>query len=226
MGTAGVLDFIVCDDRADADLARAARRRSSCIPRCRSPTKPERPTVLAFDLDPGEPATAVECAQVALRLRGAVRASSASSASPSTRARRGSRSTCRSTPRSPTSRPSPTRARSPRRSSAPSRSWSSRSRTEAAQGQGAGRLEPERLLEDDGRGLLAALPRAALGLDAADLGRGRGARRRRRPRVGALRGRRRCSSGSPSTATCSRPVLELEAEAARRPRLGVGSGRR
>ncbi|MET0731322.1 MAG: ATP-dependent DNA ligase, partial [Solirubrobacterales bacterium] len=31
--------------------------------------KPEQPTVLAFDLDPGEPATAVECAQVALTLR-------------------------------------------------------------------------------------------------------------------------------------------------------------
>jgi bifunctional non-homologous end joining protein LigD len=29
----------------------------------------ERPTVLAFDLDPGEPATVVECAEVALELR-------------------------------------------------------------------------------------------------------------------------------------------------------------
>ena len=30
---------------------------------------PKAPTILAFDLDPGEPATAIECAQVALRLR-------------------------------------------------------------------------------------------------------------------------------------------------------------
>jgi bifunctional non-homologous end joining protein LigD len=32
---------------------------------------PEQPTFLAFDLDPGEPATIVECAEVALRLRDA-----------------------------------------------------------------------------------------------------------------------------------------------------------
>ena len=30
---------------------------------------PKAPVILAFDLDPGEPATAIECAQVALRLR-------------------------------------------------------------------------------------------------------------------------------------------------------------
>jgi bifunctional non-homologous end joining protein LigD len=32
---------------------------------------PEQPTFLAFDLDPGEPATVIECAEVALRLRDA-----------------------------------------------------------------------------------------------------------------------------------------------------------
>ena len=51
------------------DLARPARRaRAAPVARARR-KKPERPTVLAFDLDPGAPATAVECAQVALRLR-------------------------------------------------------------------------------------------------------------------------------------------------------------
>jgi bifunctional non-homologous end joining protein LigD len=68
MGTAGVIDFIVCDDRATliwlAQLAALELHPSLALAK-----KPERPTVLAFDLDPGAPATAVECAQVALRLR-------------------------------------------------------------------------------------------------------------------------------------------------------------
>jgi bifunctional non-homologous end joining protein LigD len=68
MGTAGVLDFIECDDRATliwlAQLAALELHPSLALAK-----KPERPTVLAFDLDPGAPATAVECAQIALRLR-------------------------------------------------------------------------------------------------------------------------------------------------------------
>jgi bifunctional non-homologous end joining protein LigD len=68
MGTAGVLDFILCDDRATliwlAQLAALELHPSLALAK-----KPERPTVLAFDLDPGAPATAVECAQIALRLR-------------------------------------------------------------------------------------------------------------------------------------------------------------
>ena len=68
MGTAGTLDFIVCNDRATliwlSQLAALELHPSLALAK-----KPERPTVLAFDLDPGEPATAVECAQVALRLR-------------------------------------------------------------------------------------------------------------------------------------------------------------
>ena len=69
MGTAGTLDFIVCDDRATliwlAQLAALELHPSLSLA-----DDPERPTVIAFDLDPGAPATAVECAQVALRLRG------------------------------------------------------------------------------------------------------------------------------------------------------------
>ena len=68
MGRVGVLDFIVCDDLPTliwlAQLAAQELHPSLSLAR-----KPERPTVLAFDLDPGEPATAVECAQVALKLR-------------------------------------------------------------------------------------------------------------------------------------------------------------
>jgi bifunctional non-homologous end joining protein LigD len=68
MGRVGVLDFIVCDDRPTliwlAQLAGLELHPSLSLAK-----RPERPTVLAFDLDPGEPATAVECAQVALTLR-------------------------------------------------------------------------------------------------------------------------------------------------------------
>ena len=68
MGTAGVLDFIVCDDRATliwlAQLAALELHPSLSLA-----DRPERPTVIAFDLDPGPPATAVECARVALRVR-------------------------------------------------------------------------------------------------------------------------------------------------------------
>ena len=69
MGTAGTIDFVVCDDRATliwlAQLAALELHPSLSLA-----DDPDRPTVIAFDLDPGAPATAVECAQVALRLRG------------------------------------------------------------------------------------------------------------------------------------------------------------
>jgi bifunctional non-homologous end joining protein LigD len=68
MGSVGVVDFIVCDDRATlvwlAQLAALELHPSLALA-----DDPGRPTVLAFDLDPGAPATAIECAQVALRLR-------------------------------------------------------------------------------------------------------------------------------------------------------------
>jgi bifunctional non-homologous end joining protein LigD len=68
MGSVGVLDFIVCDDRPTlvwlAQLAALELHPSLSLAR-----NPDRPTVLAFDLDPGPPATIVECAHVGLRLR-------------------------------------------------------------------------------------------------------------------------------------------------------------
>jgi bifunctional non-homologous end joining protein LigD len=68
MGTAGVLDFIVCDDLPTLIWC-SQMAALELHPSLSKAAKPERPTVLAFDLDPGAPATAVECAQVALRLR-------------------------------------------------------------------------------------------------------------------------------------------------------------
>src|SRR5215212_8878747 len=62
------IDFVVADDLptlvwlanlADLELHTSLARASD----------PKAPTILAFDLDPGPPATIVECARVALRLR-------------------------------------------------------------------------------------------------------------------------------------------------------------
>lgn len=67
-GSAGVVEFVVCDERATliwlAQLAALELHPSLALAET-----PQRPTVLAFDLDPGAPATAVECARVALLLR-------------------------------------------------------------------------------------------------------------------------------------------------------------
>jgi bifunctional non-homologous end joining protein LigD len=68
MGTAGVLDFIVCDEKPTliwlAQLAALELHPSLSLA-----DDPDTPTVLAFDLDPGAPATIVECSQVGLRIR-------------------------------------------------------------------------------------------------------------------------------------------------------------
>jgi bifunctional non-homologous end joining protein LigD len=65
---AGDIDFCVCDDRPTlvwmAQLAALELHPSLSLA-----DDQERPTVLAFDLDPGPPADVVECCRVALRLR-------------------------------------------------------------------------------------------------------------------------------------------------------------
>ncbi len=65
---AGKIDFCVCDGRPTlvwfAQLAAIELHPS--LSRSRAP---KRPTVLAFDLDPGPPADVVDCCRVALRLR-------------------------------------------------------------------------------------------------------------------------------------------------------------
>ncbi len=64
----GKIDFCVCDSRATliwmAQLAAIELHPSLSLGRA-----PLRPTVLAFDLDPGPPADVVDCCRVALRLR-------------------------------------------------------------------------------------------------------------------------------------------------------------
>lgn len=64
----GKIDFCVCDSLPTliwmAQLAAIELHPSLSLSRA-----PKRPTVLAFDLDPGPPADVVDCARVALRLR-------------------------------------------------------------------------------------------------------------------------------------------------------------
>ena len=65
---AGVIDFCVCEDLPTlvwmAQLAAIELHPSLSLAKA-----PDRPTVLAFDLDPGPPADVVDCCRVALRLR-------------------------------------------------------------------------------------------------------------------------------------------------------------
>lgn len=65
---AGKIDFCVCDGKPTlvwmAQLAAIELHPSLSLGRA-----PKRPTVLAFDLDPGPPADVVDCCRVALRLR-------------------------------------------------------------------------------------------------------------------------------------------------------------
>jgi bifunctional non-homologous end joining protein LigD len=65
----GDIDYCVCDDLPTlvwmAQLAAIELHPSLSLGR-----KHERPTVLAFDLDPGPPADIVDCCKVALRLKG------------------------------------------------------------------------------------------------------------------------------------------------------------
>ena len=67
-GRTGEIDFCVCEDLPTlvwmAQLAAVELHPSLSLA-----PNPERPTVLAFDLDPGPPADVVECCRVALRLR-------------------------------------------------------------------------------------------------------------------------------------------------------------
>ena len=67
------IDFVVCDDLPTlvwlANLADLELH-----PSLAHVHAPAAPAILAFDLDPGPPATIVECAEVAVRLRAALRA--------------------------------------------------------------------------------------------------------------------------------------------------------
>jgi bifunctional non-homologous end joining protein LigD len=64
----GEIEFCVCDDKPTlvwmAQLAALELHPSLSLAE-----RMERPTVFAFDLDPGEPANVIDCARVALRVR-------------------------------------------------------------------------------------------------------------------------------------------------------------
>ena len=68
MGSEGVLNFVVCEERATlvwlAQLAAFELHPSLSLA-----DDPERATLVAFDLDPGEPADILDCCRVALLLR-------------------------------------------------------------------------------------------------------------------------------------------------------------
>ena len=64
----GEIDYCVCDDRATL-IWMAQLASLELHPSLSRSKEIERPTVLAFDLDPGPPATIIECSTIALRLR-------------------------------------------------------------------------------------------------------------------------------------------------------------
>ena len=178
----------------------------------------ERPTVLAFDLDPGPPATIVECCRVALLLR-ALFGDLGLECFPKSSGSKGmqvyvplnralnyettkpyARAVAQALERS---EPGPRRLADDQ---------------EAPRRQGLRRLEPEHGLEDDRRRLLAS--RASPARRSRRRCAGTRSRRRSTPATPTASASRppRCSSGWSATATCSLPVLELEQE------LPAGSG--
>ena len=64
----GEIDYCVCDDRATL-IWMAQLASLELHPSLSRSKEIERPTVLAFDLDPGAPATIMECCTIARRLR-------------------------------------------------------------------------------------------------------------------------------------------------------------
>jgi bifunctional non-homologous end joining protein LigD len=64
----GEIDFCVCEDLPTVVWLANLADLELHTPMARAPEM-EHPTMIAFDLDPGPPATIVECAQVALELR-------------------------------------------------------------------------------------------------------------------------------------------------------------
>jgi bifunctional non-homologous end joining protein LigD len=63
------IDYLLAEDRATIVWLANLAALELHVPLARAEA-PERPTMLVFDLDPGAPATAIECCHVALTLRG------------------------------------------------------------------------------------------------------------------------------------------------------------
>jgi len=64
----GEIEFCVCDDKPTL-VWMAQLAALELHPSLSRAERMERPTVLAFDLDPGEPADVIDCARVSLRVR-------------------------------------------------------------------------------------------------------------------------------------------------------------
>jgi bifunctional non-homologous end joining protein LigD len=65
---AGIIDFCVCEDLPTL-VWMAQLAAIELHPSLSKAAEPDRPTVLAFDLDPGPPAGVIDCCRVALRVR-------------------------------------------------------------------------------------------------------------------------------------------------------------
>ena len=174
-------------DVADARLARQPRRPRAAHVAARRRRTSTRPTMLVFDLDPGPPATVVECCRVALWLQGMFEGLGLKTVVKTS----GNKGMQVYLPLNNDRRHLRGHEAVREGGRRAARAAGGRARRlahdeEPAAGQGARRLEPERREEDDGQRLLAARPRAPDGLDAAGVGRGRA--RARRPAT------RTCSS--------------------------------
>ena len=181
-----LIDFVLCDDLPTlvwlANLADLELHPSLSLA-----DEIERPTVMAFDLDPGparRPGRVLRGGGAAARHARAHR----SSASRRPRARRACRSTCRSTPASTYDDTKPfAKALARHLEAEHPKLVVSSMKKELRRGQGVHRLEPERRAQDHGGRLLAARAGAPDGVHAARLGRARGGR----SRLARLRGGRR-----------------------------------
>ncbi len=188
MGTAGTLEFIVCDDRPTlvwlAQLAAQELHPSLSLAK-----KPEIPTVVAFDLDPGPPADVVTCARVALILRGLFGELGLESF-PKTSGSKGLQVYV------PLNHPQATYEQTKSYSRAVAQALE-RSEPDLVVSKQDKKLREGKVLVDWSQNDYSkttvaayslALPAASMGLDPAHLGGGRGARERRRSGGGPLRG--------------------------------------
>ena len=194
----GDVNYTLCQDRPTlvwlANLADIELHTSLSLG-----SQPETPTMLVFDLDPGAPATVVECSEVALVLRGFVQGAWAGQRGQDIGIK-GDAALC------PAQRSeghiSPHQAvRAADRRTAGAAAPRARRLThdQASAGrQGAGGLEPERRPQDDGHGVFGESAGAAHGVGAGELGGGSGLPGRARSRAaqlhhrsGARTGRRR-----------------------------------
>ena len=179
---------------------------SSCTRRWRSPPTRASPTILAFDLDPGPPATAIECAPRGARAARGVRPLRAAGVPEDVGLEGHAGLRPAQHARAPTTgRSAFSQALAQLLERRHPRARRVGHEQGAARGQGVRRLEPERRAQDDGVRVLAA------GDARGRRSRRRCAGRRSRPPWSPATPRSsrspptRCSSASPSTATCSRP---------------------